>query len=160
MAENCKKKLLNGVFKGFYNEDELPTTDKDMFVMLRGLNLVEVPIGPFADFNISVEKQAELGITDEKATEVIRKFDVQKEELIRKWEAEIMDYVCEVKGFSRRSKAYQEWLEMIIGEYNLHSLEWTINMYKWALRFLEIMRYNLIKDMLEGKYQHVELNRK
>ena len=142
-----KQKLYERLFEGFLEEKEIPTDDKGIFVMLRGLNIVEMEIGPFADFNISIEEQERMWITSEVFENLFRDVDCKKEKLLSEWKALAMSYICEVKHFSKRSKECQDWFNMIMVEYGKHP-EWTINMYEWALKFLEVMRRKLIWDII------------
>ena len=53
MRNTCKDTLYEKVFAGFCEEKDIPSDDKEIFIMLGGLNILEIEIGPFADFNIS-----------------------------------------------------------------------------------------------------------
>ena len=145
--KSYKQKIYQRVFEGFFDEKEIPTDDKGIFVMLRGLNIVEMEIGPFADFNISIEEQERMGITSEIFENLFRDVDRKKEKLLSEWKVLAMNYICEVKNFSKRSKESQDWFNMIMVEHGKHP-EWTIDMYEWALKFLEVMRRKLIWDII------------
>ena len=149
LNQSSKELLYERVFVGFLEEKRLPTDDKGIFVMLRGLDIVEIQIGPFADFNISIEEKEKMGMTNEMFEKVLRDVAFKRENLIRYWKILATDYICETKGFQKKSSEYQEWFDEIGEEYSNH-LEWTIEMYEWGMKFLEILKFKLILDIISN----------
>lgn len=142
-----KDKLFRSVLDGICKENDIPVEDKDLFVMLRGLNIMQMEIGPFADFNISREDQERLEISGETFDKILRDVDSKRENLIRHWEYLIVHYICECKAFENKSNQHRSWLNTLGKEYNKHP-EWTVDMYGWALKFLEVARRKLIFDAI------------
>ena len=161
MRNTCKDTLYEKVFAGFCEEKDAENyvpltlvqneygriTSSDYTFKRENGNILEIEIGPFADFNISIEEQERMGITGEVFEDLLREVDFKREKLIRYWKSLVMEYLIEVKGFTMIFKQYNEWIEGFAKEYE-NNPEWTIGMYEWALKFLRIIRVKLIKDVV------------
>ena len=147
----CKKsyrqKLYERVLEGICEVKDIPVNDRGWYSMYGGLNIVEVGIGQFADLNISIEEQERLGIDSEEFEKRFENIDRKKEIMIAEWRGLILDCICETQKFSRGSKSYQEWFRNITADFK-NNIEWTIEMYDWALVFLEVLRHKLIFDII------------
>lgn len=153
--KSYKEKLYERIFEGICEIDDIPFDDKGLYGMFGGLNIVELGIGQFADLNISIEEQERLGIDGDEFEKRFMEIDNKKKELVMQWRSVIIAYICDVKQFIKKSKEYYEWLEEVTQGFN-SNIEWTIEMYKWAVKFLESLRRKLIYEVITNSLTNGE----